>query len=272
MFKIGDFSRISLVTVKTLRFYDEIGLLKPARVDDFTGYRYYTADQLPRLNRILALKDLGFTLEQIAPALDEGVSPDRLRGMLCRKRAEIQRRMQEEQKALGRVEARLKQIEQEGKMSSYEVVIKKVEPIRVASVREVLPIYPDIGRLFCDLFGYIAQQGARPAGPCSAIWHETEYKERDVDAEACVPVDADLPGSGRIRVYELPAVETMASTIHHGAYNRFCEAYTAILKWIEANGYTIVGPNREIYLQSGGDGAQDDESCVSEIQFPVARV
>src|SRR5688572_13818303 len=119
MLKIGDFSRISQVTVKALRYYDEIGLLRPVHVDDFTGYRYYAVDQLPRLNRILALKELGFTLEQIAAALSEGVTAEQLRGMLRLKRAEIQQRMQEEQDLLGRVEVRLQQIEQEGTMSAY---------------------------------------------------------------------------------------------------------------------------------------------------------
>src|SRR5579862_8956297 len=93
MFKIGDFSKLSQVSMKTLRFYDQLGLLKPTHVDDFTGYRYYTADQLPRLNRILAFKDLGFTLEQIGPLLEEGIPAAQIRGMLRLKQAEIQQRM-----------------------------------------------------------------------------------------------------------------------------------------------------------------------------------
>jgi DNA-binding transcriptional MerR regulator len=85
--KIGDFSKLSRVTVKTLRYYDEVGLLRPVEVDPFTGYRYYALDQLPRLHRILALKDLGFALEQISQIINEGVSPDQLRGMLCLKQS-----------------------------------------------------------------------------------------------------------------------------------------------------------------------------------------
>jgi DNA-binding transcriptional MerR regulator len=112
MFKIGEFSRISQVSAKTLRYYDEIGLLTPARVDRFTGYRYYSADQLPRLNRILALKDLGLSLEQIAALLDDDLPPAEIRGMLRLKRVEIQQHLEEEQARLARVEARLKQIEQ----------------------------------------------------------------------------------------------------------------------------------------------------------------
>jgi DNA-binding transcriptional MerR regulator len=113
MFKIGEFSRFSQVTVKTLRHYDKIGLLKPAEVDRFTGYRYYSASQLPRLNRILALKDLGLSLDQIAQLLEGDLSPDQIRGMLRLKQVEIQQQMQEEQVRLARVEWRLKQIERE---------------------------------------------------------------------------------------------------------------------------------------------------------------
>ncbi len=111
MFKIGDFARIGRISVKTLHHYDDIGLLKPAHVDVATGYRYYTLDQLPRLNRILALKDLGFSLEQIASLLNEPLAVAELRGMLRLKRAELQRLVQAEQARLNRVEARLKQIE-----------------------------------------------------------------------------------------------------------------------------------------------------------------
>ena len=113
MLKIGDFARLSQVPVKTLRYYDDLGLITPARVDEFTGYRYYSVDQLPRLNRLLALKDLGFSLDQIARVLNEGVTHGQLRGMLMLKRAEVEDRLSEEQQRLDRIEARLREIEQE---------------------------------------------------------------------------------------------------------------------------------------------------------------
>lgn len=271
MFKIGEFSRLSQVSVKTLRFYDELGLLRPIHVDDCTGYRYYTADQLPRLNRLLALKDLGFTLEQIAPALEEGVSPEQLRGMLRLKYAEIQQSMQVGQVLLARVETRLQQIEEEHTMSPYEVIVKKVAPQKVASIRATLPNYPAIGTLMSEVYDYLRQNGVRTAAPCAALWHDNDYREHDVDGEGCIPIAGNLKGNDRVKVHILPAVETMACVVHHGSYSRFQEAYAAILSWIEANGYTVAGPNREIYLESKGDGNQEDASCVSEIQFPVLK-
>jgi len=95
VFKIGDFSRLSLVSVKALRYYDELGLLKPARVDEFTGYRYYSASQLTRLNRILAMKDMGLSLEQIALLLDKELTPDQIRGMLRLKQVELRQQLEE---------------------------------------------------------------------------------------------------------------------------------------------------------------------------------
>src|SRR6266498_5602480 len=126
MIRIGDFSKLSRVSVKTLRFYDEMGLLKPVEVDRFTGYRYYEFDQLPRLYRILALKDLGFSLEEISQLLEDGLSTEQMRGMLKLRRAEIRQRVEEETARLERVDGWLRQIEQENSMSKYDIVIKKI--------------------------------------------------------------------------------------------------------------------------------------------------
>ena len=271
MFRIGDFSKLSRVSVKTLRYYDEVGLLKPARVDRFTNYRYYSVEQLHRLHRILALKDLGFPLEQIAQLLDEGVPLSQLQGMLRMRQADIQQKVREERERLARVEARLNQIEKEDKMSTYEVVIKKVEPLHVASVRDTVPAYDQQGPLFEELSTYLAEKGAKWVGPPLTMYHDTEYRESDVDIEVCAPVMPSVAGNERVSVRELPGVETMACMVHQGSYSKgFHAAYGALMSWIEANGYRIVGPNREIYLKGGED--PNDESYVTEIQFPVAKV
>ncbi len=285
MFKIGEFSKLSQVSVKTLRYYDEIGLLKPARVDRFTGYRYYSADQLPRLNRILALKDLRLSLEQIGRLLDDDLPAAQIRGMLRLKHAEIEQRLEEEGARLARVEARLRQIEQEGKMPAYEVVLKRVEPQTVVAIRDTVPTYGDQGPLWGELAGYLARHGARVAGPSLTIYYDTEYRERDVDVETATPVAAPLPEDGRVRVRELPGAETMACVVHQGSYDTIGQAYTALMAWIEASGYRIVGPNREVYLRCPdndyGDAeaigysdhvAGDPAEYVTEVQFPVEKV
>lgn len=269
MFRIGDFSRLSQVSVKALRYYDEIGLLKPADVDRFTGYRYYTVDQLPRLNRILALKDLGFSLERIARLLDGDLPPAQIRGMLQMKRAEIEQHLEAEGARLARVEARLRQIEQEGKMPTYDVVLKQIEPLKVVAARDVIPTYSDVDKLFGTVFGHLGQHRAKPAGPLLAIYYDEEYRERDVDVEAAVPVAESLPGGEQVTVQELPGGE-MASLIHKGAYQTIGEAYAALMAWVEASGYNVAGPNREIYLTGPGD-ADDPADYVTEVQLPVEK-
>lgn len=270
MIKIGDFSKLSQVTVKALRLYDEMGLLKPARVDNFTGYRYYSADQLPRLNRIIALKDLGLSLEQIALLLKDNLPAEQLRGMLKMKRAEIEQRLEDEQERLARVEARLKWIERENEMSNYEVVIKKVEPTRVAAIRDVVPAYSQQGGLWNELYAQVGQYGAQFAGPCITVYYDEEYKERDVDVEVCQPISGPIPAQGRVQIRELPG-GPVASVVHNGAYNRIGQAYDALMRWIGGNGYKTAGPGRELYLRAAQPVRQDDESCVTEIQLPVEK-
>ena len=273
MLKIGDFSKLSQVSVKTLRYYDDMGLLRPVAVDAFTGYRYYSASQLPRLNRVLALKDLGFTLEQIGQTLDEGLTPAQLHGMLRLKRAEAQRQVEDEQARLARIEARLRQIEREDTMPDYDVVLKQVEPQRVAGVRRVLPNYQAVGVLYGELFGALGPAGALGRGEMpltAAVYHDEGYKDHDVDVEAVAFLKQPVPLPPPVTVYDLPG-GTMASLVHNGAYNRLSQAYAAIVKWIEANGYRITGPSREIYLYASMPVRQDDESCVTEIQFPVEK-
>lgn len=163
MFKIGEFSRLTQVTVKALRHYDHLGLLKPAYTDPRTGYRSYSSAQLPRLNRILALKDLGLPLEQIGPFLDADLSSTQLHALLLVKQAETQRVLEREEQRLARIAARLRQIE-EGERP-YDVVVKRIEAQRVASIRRVLPARAAIADLFRALFVYRQRHGLSATAP-----------------------------------------------------------------------------------------------------------
>jgi effector-binding domain-containing protein len=272
MFKIGDFSRLSRISVKALRYYDEIGLLKPVKVDQFTGYRYYSADQLPRLNYIVALKNMGLSLEEVATLISNELTPHQMRDIFILKKGELQQRVSEEQRRLEQVEKLLKQIEKEGKMPDYQVVIKKVKPQVIASIRAVLPSYGDIGPLYGEIFGYLGSQGIMmPAGPTIFISYDAEFKEKDVDVEAGVPISKAIPGSGRVKVYELPGIEQAACTIYKGSYEAIGEAYNALMAWIQTNGYQITGPDRELYFTNPNE-VKDPSENVTEIQFPVKKV
>jgi DNA-binding transcriptional MerR regulator len=272
MIRIGDFSKLSRVSVKTLRYYDEMGLLRPLQVDRFTGYRYYEFEQLAQLYRILALKDLGFSLEEIGRFLDSDLSVEQMRGMLKLRQAEIRQQVEEEVARLERVELRLREIEQEDSMSRYDVVIKKIEPYQVASVRGVVPTPPDQRSLWDDLLNYLNQKGGRMIGPPMAIYHDPEFKERDWDIEVVMPISEAIDPSSRVQVYTLPGVEKMACVVHNGPFATLGEAYDALAKWIDQNGYHIVGPGRELNLKLPEKlGDQNDPNTVNEIQFPVEK-
>jgi effector-binding domain-containing protein len=241
-------------------------------VDRFTGYRYYEFDQLPRLYRILALKDLGFSLEEIGRLLEAELSTEQMRGMLKLRQAEIRQRV-EEAARLERVELWLRQIEQEDSMSKYDVVIKTIEPVKVASVRGVVPTPPDQRSLWDELIGYLQQKSARMIGPPMALYHDPESRERDWDIEVVMPLDDELAPSQRVQVYDLPGAEKMACVVHTGSFATIGEAYDAIAKWIDQNGYQIVGPGRELNLRLPDKlGDQHDPNTVNEIQFPVQKV
>jgi DNA-binding transcriptional MerR regulator len=272
MIRIGDFSKLSRVSVKTLRYYDATGLLKPVHVDPFTGYRLYEFSQLLTLHRILALKDLGFSLEEIGHLLDDGLSIEQMRGMLKLRETEARQKLHEEAERLERIRERLRQIEQEDGMSRYDVVIKNADEVKIASVRDVVPTPPEQGGLWQELEEYLAQQHVRPTGACFTLYHDDEYKERDWDLEVCEPIDMELAASKRVKVQTLPAVTALACTIHNGPFATLGEAYNAIGKWITDNNYRIIGPCREVYLRPNENGDQNDPGTVTEIQFPVEKL
>jgi effector-binding domain-containing protein len=270
MFKIGDFSSLSRVSVKTLRYYDEIGLLKPAEIDRYTGYRYYSAEQLPRLNRIVALKELGFSLEGISGLLSDDLSFADIRDILRGRQAGIERQLRDAETRMARLEEWLTQIEKEGKMPEYQVTIKKTESLLVATVRDIIPSYSAVSNLYNELFAVLGKAGVWPAGPPMVIYHDIEYKECDNDMEAAVPVSREINSSGRVKVYKLPEITQVACVVHHGEYTKFSQAYQAIMPWIERNGYHITGNIREIYLQGPGQG-KEPKDYVTEIQIPVEK-
>jgi effector-binding domain-containing protein len=270
MLKIGDFSKFSQISVKTLRFYDEIGLLKPGRVDEITGYRYYSADQLPRLNKIVSMKELGLSLEEIGLILLGNFSPEKTMDLLRIKHQETLARLQEEEVRLKKVEEWLRKVEKEGIMPVYDVILKKIEAQRVVSVRDTIPSYGDIGTLFNELCSYVGRQRVNFGGSPMALYYDHEYREKNVDVEVAIPLNGTIPVTKRIVIKELPGIEQAACLIHNGPYEKFNQAYKALMTWVEKNSYQIVGPNREVYLKGPGQG--EPSSFITEIQVPVKKV
>jgi DNA-binding transcriptional MerR regulator len=287
MLRIGDFSQLAQVSVPTLRHYDELGLLKPAHVDKFTDYRYYDMAQLPRLNRILALKDLGLSLDQIKKLLEEDVPASQLRGMLAMKRADIELQIYQEQARLARVEARLRQIENEAQPSIYDVVLKKVDAQPIAGVMQVVPHVSQMNeyrvRALTRLYDGLRATGLDEARDELMLYHNPEYSDDNVNMEAAVTLSQrDLKRieitrvPDQLRVWELPGVATLATTIHHGVLWEIPNAIIALFAWIGQNGYHSAGPIRELHLFGREVDIPDTHEAyeiprVVDIQVPVTR-
>ncbi|HEX2914652.1 MAG TPA: GyrI-like domain-containing protein [Chloroflexia bacterium] len=269
MLRIGDFSRMAQVTIVALRHYDQMGLLKPVKIDSETGYRYYSVAQLPRLNRILFLKDLGFNLEQIGRLLDDNLPVEQMVGMLKLKQAEVEQQVALEQARLSQIEARLHLIQNENQLPSYEVLIKKVEPLRVLSIRDTIDAYGDVAQLWRELKAYMRHHGFGWVYPNLAIWQEIEYREQDIGVEAGVPFAGAIPANERIKTVVLPGLEMVASVIHQGDYNGLTQAYEVLMKWNELNGYRVSGAIRELYHNYDRVNPQNN---ITEIQLSVAKI
>lgn len=274
MFTVGEFSRLAQVSKRLLRYYDEIGLLKPVRIDHFTGYRYYSAEQLPDLNRIRALKDLGLSLDQIQQMLRNNVSTGEMQGMLLLKKAELEQQLEEEAQRIRNIEARLQSIRDAGTARLLDVVIKQIPAQPALSIRTAieslesgLAVFEQIRTALPDTSAY---------GSFFAILHSDGFDEVEMDVQlgriikvknnAPVPLHGDL----QLHVCELPAVPTMATYVVKGSKESMLTGYNAIGMWAEANGYDFAGPPREIALQM--PQAADGSDGITEIQFPVEAV
>ncbi|MEU2065351.1 MerR family transcriptional regulator [Streptomyces anulatus] len=274
MFTIGDFARYGRVSPRMLRHYDAIGLLTPDRTDPATGYRLYGAAQLARLNRIIALKDLGFTLQQVGAVLDERVGPEELRGMLRLRRAELAEAVAAASARLTRVEARLRSIESEGHMPADDVVIRAVPAVRVAELTGTAASYqpqdigPVIGPLYERLFPLLEGAGLRPTGPGIACYEDAPEGGGAIVVHAGVTVSAPVGAVGdtEVRVVELPPFEA-ATIVHRGAMDDVLSTTHTLARWLDANGYRSTGYTREVNLEC----PPDQGSWVTELQEPVAK-
>jgi effector-binding domain-containing protein len=270
MYKIGEFSKLSFVTVQALRLYDDIGLLKPVKIDSSTGYRYYSAEQLLRINYIVGLKQLGLSLEDIALVLKDNIEVLRIKELLQLKRSDLKQRLQDEQNKLDRVEKLLLRLEEQGKMPGMQTVLKKVEPQLVASLRSVVPSYSGqvIGGMFAKLIAFVNGSEVKFAGPTMMIYNDSDYKEENADIEVAAIINKKVADSDHVKVYSLPALEQAASITYKGPYEEMGEAYSDIMQWIANHNYKINGLCRELYLVGPGD-TRNPAEYVSEIQIPV---
>ncbi len=275
MFLTGEFSQISRVSRRLLHYYDEIGLLRPAHIDPHTGYRYYSASQLPRLNRILALKDLGLALDHIARMMQAEVSDEEIHGMLLMKKAEVEQMLLEEVQRLRRIEARLQQNQMADDIP--DVVVKSIPAQLFLSIRAMIPSPEEMLQLVEHVQRVLPSRvDPRVLGPFAGVVYTDGFTLRNNDVEFGYllkkPVEDPIALSEEyvLRMRELPAVATMATAVQTGGPDLVFVALGSIGQWIEANGYRMVGPYREIGVELPGTGPFDE--MIIEVQMPIERM
>ncbi len=283
MLSISDFARFGQVSVRMLRHYDSIGLLPPAAVDRWTGYRSYSAEQLARLNRIVALKELGFTLEQVRHLLDDEPSAQQLRGMLTLRLAQLQDEQARARARLAQVESRLRLIDQEDHMPDIDYVTKSLPARTIAAARGHAREQPEIagvvGPLFARVAHAVSAAGGRPGtgvGVGVGVYDMTEEGMDMLIGYDCAPgTPADAYGHGPttagapIEIVDLPPVPDAVCAVHLGAMATIHESWQALSRRAEADGWSPAGPCREVYLRADPSVPQDD--WVTELQQPVSR-
>lgn len=272
MLTIGAFSQLAGVSVRALRHYEAVGVLLPSWTDPATGYRRYRAAQLARLHRIQALQDLGLSLQQLRPLLDDGPTAAQLSGMLVLKRAELTSRVADDQERLARVERRLRYIELEDDMS-IDYVIKRIPAVRVAQVRyagdQGLDFYSlvDFGRAAGETLRQAMRSAAlEPAAPW--IMHYEERPDGTLTPIVAVPIGEHTFVDGRdVEVTELPEI-TAVVTVFRGAANHDLvgPVYGQMAKFAEDHGYVLQGPGRDHVVSR-----EDADNIVLELQLPVTR-
>jgi DNA-binding transcriptional MerR regulator len=268
MLTIGDFARHGRVSVRMLRHYDAIGLLTPAHVDRATGYRSYHAGQLAALNRIVALKDLGFSLREVGALLADEVGPEEMRAMLTLRKAQLAARITADADRLARVEARLRTIETEAVERGHDVVVKALPAVRVAELHGVAPAFvpeaitPVIRPLYARLMRQLDEAGVPSAGP--AIARYEHHDDGSVTVHAGIPVRTGAPGPLTITV--LPEVDRAATIIHRGSMDGVLASVQALARWVEAHGLRSIG-SREVYLAY----PVDPDERVTELQELITQ-
>ncbi|GED71947.1 MerR family transcriptional regulator [Brevibacillus reuszeri] len=267
MFKISDFSRLSRVSLKTLRYYDQLGILKPAHIDKETSYRYYSAEQLLTLNRILLYKDLGFTLQQIQQLLREDISTELIQEMLRTKESEIEQMLEEEQARLGRIQDRLLLLEREGRVEKeQEVVMKSVEAQKIISFYSHGTV-EEIPKLFHTLEQLVGKQ-KKQLLPRMVMWKETERNEAEFELEVAYSLKQEIAVTSDIlNVRMLPEEPMMATLLQRVDPFVPSTACMDLAKWLVDNHYRIKKdqPGREVYVQS----LEDNGDTYVEVQIPI---
>lgn len=272
MYTIGQFSKIGRVSTKTLRYYDEIELLKPIYVDKDTQYRYYSHEQVITLLCICELKEYGLKLEEIKVIMDKQ-DADLLKKFLNEKISQIDEEVKSNLKLKHSIEQKIKKIQSGGYImevnKNLKVELKETEPLIVMS-RRITTNINNISSIIGSVFEEIFNMNLQPTGPVITIYHDKkEFDAQNVDFEICIPINSKVNTERSDKIKELSG-GLVAFTTYVGSYSKLGEAYSNITKWIDDNGYKIVAAPFDVYL-NGPQNVKTPEEFITEVCFPVSR-
>lgn len=268
MFRIGEFSKLTQVSIRMLRYYDETGLLKPAQIDKFTNYRLYSSEQISDLNKIIFLRDLGFNVSEIAASLNRW-NDEFITKQIENKKSEIENTIKAEQNKLAKIELAKQDISREKIAVHYNVSIKAIPAFQVFSLRRIVPDYYAEGRLWQEMSEFAAQNGIPISSNTFTIYHDTDYKEKDVDIEICAPVSRIGENKNGFTYRNTEPVPVMAYTMVYGPFKNIAGAYRAFASWLqEHNQYKMSGQSRQI-VHRGPWNEENPDKYLTEIQIPL---
>jgi DNA-binding transcriptional MerR regulator/effector-binding domain-containing protein len=274
MFRIGEFSKITMTAITQLRYYDEIGLFQPESTDQLTGYRYYSMAQVPKLHRILALKELGLSLDQIQRLVADDISIEEIRGMLVLKKAQVEQDVRAEIMRLRNIEIHLEQMTDDGTLPQDGITLKRLPPTAFLGARRIFPTLSDGAAYIIETAQLIPRRLPKTLlGHFTVLFHGDAFDVDNADIELGFLLNA--AGSTSVRVdhddelstSRLPEVASAACALHVGPLDTIFETYTKVGRWIEHNHYALAGPVREVFITPPPPDARNETVC--EIQIPV---
>lgn len=268
MYRIGDFSKMSKITVKALRYYDEIELFKPEYVDEFTGYRFYSTDQLMKLHDIQALRQIGLSIDEIKKIM----AGQNAEVIINKRKKELEEEIKNGMEQLSRIEFILSKKE-EGSIMTYQATIKELPECIVYSKKMVVAGYdsyfdviPKIGKAVMEKYPNLK---CLVPEYCFIVYLDNEYKDRDINIEFCEAVTEMQEDFDDIKFKKVEGV-TALSIMHKGSYTSISEAYAYAFKWIEKNGYEATDSPRENFID-GIWNKEDEKDWLTELQVPIKK-
>ena len=268
MFRIGEFSKLTQVSVRMLRHYDKMGLLTPAATDRWTGYRMYSVDQIPVLNKIIYLRDSGFNIAEIAVALNHD-NEGFIVGELDRKSSEIRQNIRNEEAKLKKIELAKRELLLGKDEMHYHVSIKSIPGYQVLALRKIIPDYYGESELWKELCDFVEEKHLEVSEQTFAIYHDTDYREENVDVELCVLTDKTGQNEGPFSFRHTDPVPAMACTMVYGEFANISGAYLALARWLQKNSRYTMGSSTRQIVHRGPWNEENPDRYLTEIQIPL---